>query len=67
MALANSHGGCLVRIDRTIEEEEVDLSEHLHYTDGVFQLDLMLAETCPPRFKSQGVGNWPSSRASGLL
>jgi hypothetical protein len=32
MALANSHGGYDERIDRTIKEEEVDLSEHEHYT-----------------------------------
>ncbi len=43
----------LVRIDRTINEEEVDLSEHEHYTT-VFQPGLMLAEIGPPSITSQG-------------
>jgi hypothetical protein len=54
MALANSHGGCGERIDRTIKEEEVDLSEHDHYTAAVFQSGLMLAEIGPPSITSQG-------------
>jgi hypothetical protein len=55
MALANSHGGYDERIDRTIKEEEVDLSEHEHYTDAVFQLGLMFAEIGLPRIASQVV------------
>lgn len=42
-----------VRIDRVINEEEVDLSEHGYYT-AAFQPGLMLAEIGPPGIKSQG-------------
>ena len=42
-----------VWIDRVINEEEVDLSEHEHYT-ATFQPGLMLAEISPPSIKSQG-------------
>jgi hypothetical protein len=55
MALANSHGSYCERIDRTTTEEEVDLSEHEHYTDALFQPGLMVAEIGPPSITSQVV------------
>jgi hypothetical protein len=53
MAFENSRRGYGERLARTIKEAEVDLSEHEHYTDTVFQLGLMFAEIGSPNITSQ--------------
>ena len=43
------------RIDQTTKDEKVDLAEHEHYTDALFQPGLIFAEIDSPRFRSQGI------------
>ena len=42
-------------IDQTTKDEEVDLAEHEHYTDALFQPGLTVAETGSPGFRSQEI------------
>jgi hypothetical protein len=51
---ANSRGGCVERMRRTIKEEEIDLSEHEHYTAALCELALAFAGSGSPRFESGG-------------
>ena len=40
---------------KTTKDEEVDLSEHEHYTDALFQPGLAVAAIGSPRFRSQEI------------
>jgi hypothetical protein len=54
------------RIDRTSKEEEVDLSEHEHYTDALCKRGLIVAEIGSPKFRSQEVSTLASWTARVL-